>query len=126
MKILILLNFFLIGNIFSNPLKSKFCYFKVDFELKANNIYTKKIICKTLETSFTHEILTELKVGDSHTDTTIVMVKYFKIGKKKKLKNYNSVHINLQLVDKSGIIIEEIKGEILNSDWICNVKEIVQ
>ena len=117
----ILFTLFLLG-LFCNaqPFQKKRCYFKVDFKLNDQQLYTDKIVCFTKETNLLDEYKTELRTGDMITDSSIVLTRYFVIGKKRKLKNYNSVHVIIQLVAANGDVIQKIDGEILKSDWECH------
>lgn len=107
--------FFYIQHIHSQGFEKKQCYVEVSFNLSNAQLFTQKIKCIAQESSYYESI----DVKTNPIDSVLNFTHYFKIGKKRKLKKFNSVHIMLQFYDKNEVLLETINGEILKSDWEC-------
>lgn len=106
---------FSVQYIHSQGFEKKYCYIEVNFNLTNAQLFTQKITCITQESNFYESI----NVQANPIDSVFNFTHYFKIGKKRKLKKFNSVHIMLQFYDKNDSLLETINGEILKSDWEC-------
>lgn len=106
---------FFVTYLFAQDFKKNQYYVEVNFSLINTQLFTQKITCITQESNYYETIA----VHTTPSDSVLKFTHYFKIGKKRKLKKYNSVQIRLQFYDKNDDLLETINGEILKSDWKC-------